>query len=170
MMSYLRRSKEQSITIHMGLALSLAFLSLLFFLTGVLANVEVENMCTWVGAMLHYALLSSLTWMGIEVFNTFWLVYMVCWIKVTDQRALLAHYFTTMTILAILVSSGIIMLFLVYRKIRTRDEWKQNRVAFLSIWGLSCLFGTTWGLTFLNYDPLSDFILFLSCFLNSFQG
>ncbi|MEQ2224260.1 hypothetical protein ILYODFUR_005674 [Ilyodon furcidens] len=214
-----RRSKEQSITIHMGLALSLAFLSLLFFLTGVLANVEVENMCTWVGAMLHYALLSSLTWMGIEVFNTFWLVYMVfrsspspfvwfltgfvlpavpvvtlaalgdiygtveivpaenisgpyrmCWIKVTDQRALLAHYFTTMTILAILVSSGVIMLFLVYWKIRTRDEWKQNRVAFLSIWGLSCLFGTTWGLTFLNYDPLSDFILFLSCFLNSFQG
>ncbi|MEQ2208720.1 hypothetical protein XENOCAPTIV_012606, partial [Xenoophorus captivus] len=96
--------------------------------------------------------------------------YRMCWIKVTDQRALLAHYFTTMTILAIVVSSGIIMLFLVYWKIRTRDEWKQNRVAFLSIWGLSCLFGTTWGLTFLNYDPLSDFILFLSCFLNSFQG
>lgn len=61
----------------MGLAVSLAVLSLFFFFTGVLGNVEVESMCSWVGAMLHYALLSSLTWMGIEVFNTFWMVYMV---------------------------------------------------------------------------------------------
>lgn len=36
-----------------------------------------ESVCVWVGALLHYALLSSLTWMGIEVFHTFWLVYMV---------------------------------------------------------------------------------------------
>lgn len=214
-----RRSKELSISIHLGLALSLAFLTLLFFLTGVLGNIEGDSVCTWVGAMLHYALLCSLTWMGIEVFYTFWMVYMVfrplpkpfvwyligfvlpvvpvavlagmgdiygmieikhadntsdpyrmCWMMLTDQTALLAHYFTTMTILAILVSSGAIMLFLVYREIRTRDEWKQNLVAFLSIWGLSCLFGFTWGLTFLDFEPLSTIILFLSCFLNSFQG
>lgn len=212
------RTKEQSIPIHLGLAVSLAFLSLLFFFTGVLANVGGESMCVWVGALLHYALLSSFSWMGIEVFHTFWLVYMVfspspkpyiwnligfvfpavpvvilavigdiyglrevvpsddisnpylmCWMKVTN-KAVLAHIFTNMTILALLVSSGIVMLFLVYRQIRTRDEWKQNRVAFLSIWGLSCLFGTTWGLTFLDYEPLSDIILFLSCILNSFQG
>ncbi|KAM4743935.1 adhesion G-protein coupled receptor G5-like [Anableps anableps] len=214
-----RRSKEQSISIHLGLALSLALLSLVFFFTGVLANVGGESVCTWVGAMLHYALLSSLTWMGIEVFNTFWLVYMVfrppprpyvwylmgfvlpvvpvavlagvgdiygmaeiepaenvsdpyymCWMKVNEQNAILAHCLTTLTLLAILVSSGVVILFLVFREIRTRDEWKQNRVAFFSIWGLSCLFGTTWGLTFLDFDPLSDFILLLSCFLNSFQG
>lgn len=92
-----------------------------------------------------------------------------CWMKDT-QKALLAHYFTTMTVLVILVSSGILMLFLVYRKIHRRDEWSQNRVAFLSIWGLSCLFGITWGLTFLDFGPLSVFVLFLSCILNSFQG
>lgn len=85
-------------------------------------------------------------------------------------KALLAHYFTNMTTLVALVCSGIVMLLLVYRQIRTRDEWRQNRVAFFSIWGLSCLFGTTWGLTFLDYGPLSDVILFLSCILNSFQG
>ncbi|XP_028435737.1 adhesion G-protein coupled receptor G5 [Perca flavescens] len=213
-----RRSKEQSIPIHLGLAVSLAFLNLLFFLTGVLANVGGESVCPWVGAGLHYALLSSFTWMGIEVFHTFWLVYMVfipppkpyvwnlvgfvlpalpiiilaavgdiygvrkvvpsddvsnpylmCWMK-ENHKALLAHYFTTMTILAVLVSSGVVMLFLVYREIRTREEWRQSRVAFLSIWGLSCLFGTTWGLTFLDFGPLSDFVLFLSCILNSFQG
>ncbi|XP_023285543.1 adhesion G-protein coupled receptor G5-like [Seriola lalandi dorsalis] len=215
-----RRSQEQSIPIHLGLAVSLLLLCLLFFFTGILANMGGEGLCTWVGAGLHYSLLISFSWMGIEVFHTFWLVYMVfsplpkgiwklwslvgfglpavpviilatvgniyglrevvpsddvsnpylmCWMKST-YKALLAHYFTTMTILVILVSSGIVMLFLVYRKIQTRDEWRQGRVAFLSIWGLSCLFGTTWGLTFLDFGPLSDFVLFLSCILNSFQG
>lgn len=213
-----RRSKEQSIPIHLGLALSLAFLNLIFFFTGVLANVEGGSLCTWVGAALHYSLLSSLIWMGIEVFHTFWLVYMVfspspkphVWyllgfvlpavpvitlsavgdiygvrevLPCTDitnpylmcgmthtPKAWLAHYFTNITILVILVLSGNVMLFLVYREIRTRDEWRQSRVAFLSIWGLSCLFGATWGLNFLEFGPLTDFIHFLTCTLNSFQG
>lgn len=90
--------------------------------------------------------------------------------KTDAYQTFLAICFTNMTVLAVLVTSGAAMLFIVYREIRTRDEWKQNRVAFLSIWGLSCLFGTTWGLAFLNFEPLSDFILFLSCILNSLQG
>ncbi|XP_067351096.1 adhesion G-protein coupled receptor G1 isoform X2 [Channa argus] len=213
-----RRSKEQSTPIHLGLAVSLALLNLLFFFTGVLANAGGENVCTWVGAGLHYALLSSFTWMGIEVFHTFWLVYRVfspspkpyiwilagfvvpavpviilasvggiygirevvpsndvsnpylmCWMTNT-YKALLAHYFTNMPIVVILVLSGIVMLFVVYREIKTREEWRKNSVAFLSLWGLSCLFGTTWGLGFLDFGPLSDFFLFTSCILNSFQG
>lgn len=214
-----KRSKEQSTPIHMGLAVSLALLNLLFFFTGVLANVGGQNVCVGVGVGLHYALLSSFTWMGIEVFHTFWLICMIfgpsfpsgivcylfgfglpaipvtillvvgdiygtrevmqsddvsrpflmCWMKDNNQ-ARLAHYFTNMTVLPILVLSGLVMLFLVYRKIHSRDEWRQNRVAFLSIWGLSCLFGTTWGLTYLDFGYLSEFVLFLSCILNSFQG
>lgn len=111
--------------------------------------------------------LSSSCWFAFHSQNVF--VVSRCWMNGTP-KALLAHYFTNMTTLVVLVCSGIVMLVLVYRQIRTRDEWKQNRVAFFSIWGLSCLFGTTWGLTFLDYGPLSDFILFLSCILNSFQG
>lgn len=87
-----------------------------------------------------------------------------------NDSAWLAHYFTNLTFLVTLVVSGLVMLFLVYRKIRTRDEWRQNRVAFLSIWGLSCLFGTTWGLALLDFGPLSTFVHFLFCILNSFQG
>ncbi|KAM9408849.1 adhesion G-protein coupled receptor G1 isoform 2-T2 [Pholidichthys leucotaenia] len=213
-----RQQKEQSTAIHLGLAVSLAFLALLFFFTGILANVNGESVCPWVGAILHYWLLSSLTWMGIEVFHTFWLVYLVftpspkpyiwhlvgfvlpalpvivlaavgdiyglrevmqtqdpsdpylmCWMK-TNNKAFLAHCFTTMTVLVLLVLSGFVMLCQVYMQIRTRDEWRERRVAFLSIWGLSCLFGSTWGLTFLNFNPLSEVVLFLSCILNSFQG
>lgn len=72
-----RHSKDQSVSIHLGLVVSLLCLNLLFFFTGVLANVGGEDVCAWVAAALHYALLMSLTWMAIEVFHTFWLVYMV---------------------------------------------------------------------------------------------
>lgn len=72
-----RHSKDQSISIHLGLVVSLLLLNLLFFFTGVLANVGGKSVCGWVAAGLHYALLMSFTWMGIEVFHTFWLVYMV---------------------------------------------------------------------------------------------
>lgn len=92
-----------------------------------------------------------------------------CWLKDND-RAWLAHYFTTLTILAALVSFGLVMLYFVFRQIRSREEWRQNRVAFLSMWGLSCLFGTTWVLAFLSFGPLTEFFMFLFCILNSFQG
>ncbi|XP_059927742.1 adhesion G-protein coupled receptor G5-like isoform X2 [Gadus macrocephalus] len=213
-----RRVKEQSSPVHLGLAVSLFLLNLLFFFTGTLANVGGEGLCRWVGPGLHYALLSSFTWMAMEVFYTFWMVYMVfspspraffwyligfalpalpvlilvaigniygimevvpsddpsnpylmCWMRNTPQ-ALLAHYLINISMLVGLVSSGLLMLFLVYWKIRTRNEWRHKKVAFLSIWGLSCLFGTTWGLGFLDFGPLSTFVLFLSCILNSFQG
>ncbi|KAG7256631.1 hypothetical protein CRUP_002760 [Coryphaenoides rupestris] len=155
-----RRVKEQSNHIHLGLAASLFVLNVLFFLTGTLANVVGGGLCSWVGAGLHYAMLSSFTWMAMEVFHTFWLVYVVfspspkvyplfrssyswlsgtstvCWMTSTPE-AQLAHYLINISLLALLVSSGLVMLFLVYRKIRTRNEWRHNSVAFLSIWGLS---------------------------------
>lgn len=92
-----------------------------------------------------------------------------CWLK-DNNKAWLAHYFTTMTILVALVFSGLVMLYSVFRQIRSREEWRQNRVAFLSMWGLSCLFGTTWVLAFLSFGPFSQFFVFLFCILNSFQG
>lgn len=212
------RSKEQSLLIHLGLSLSVGVLSLLFFLTGVLANVGGPAVCVWVGALLHYALLCSFAWMGIEVFHTFWLVYMVfspsprpyvwvllgfglpvlpvvilaavgdiyglreveavddpsapyrmCWLT-TSPNSLLAHQVINWSVVGVLVLAGSAMLFLVYRQIRTRDEWKQNGVAFLSIWGLSVLFGTAWVLPMLTFGPATDFIRFLACILTAFQG
>lgn len=87
-----------------------------------------------------------------------------------NAAAWLAHYFTTMTILVAVVLSGCVMLVLVFRQIRSREEWRQNRLAFFSMWGLSCLFGTTWLLAFFQFEPYSQFFAFLFCVLNSFQG
>ncbi|XP_061602657.1 adhesion G-protein coupled receptor G1 [Cololabis saira] len=212
-----RRPADKSLPVHVGVAASLALLSLLFFLTGVIANAGREAACAWAAPLLHYALLSAFAWMGVEVFHAFWLMYevfsppprayvwnlagfvlpvlpvgvlvavgdvyglreleqegtrdpyLMCWMKV-NPKARLAHYLTNLTLLAVLVLSGSVLLVLMYRKIRTRAEWRQNRVTALSMWGLILLFGTSWGLAFLDFGPLSDFVLFLFCFLNSFQG
>ncbi|XP_028297761.1 adhesion G-protein coupled receptor G5-like isoform X2 [Gouania willdenowi] len=186
------RSKGQCNPIHLGLAVSLAFLNLLFFFTGVLANVGGESVCIWVGAILHYALLSSFAWMGIEVFHTFWLVYMVFSPSPKPYVWNVLGFVLPAVPVIILVAvgdvyglrevmqaedlhspyqmCGTVMLLLVYREIRNREEWKQNGVAFLSIWGLSCLFGTAWSLTFLTFGPFIDFIRFIACILTSFQG
>ncbi|XP_029946533.1 adhesion G-protein coupled receptor G5-like isoform X2 [Salarias fasciatus] len=213
-----RRSKEQSFLIHLSLSVSVGILSLLFFLTGVLANVGGPDVCVWVGALMHYALLCSFAWMGIEVIHTFWLVYMVfspsprpyvwlllgfvlpalpvlilaavggfyglmevygvdeasepyrmCWFTDTPN-SWLALQVINWSVMGVLVLSGSVMLFLVYRQIRTRDEWKQKGVAFLSIWGLSVLFGIPWVLAMITYGPAADAMQFLACIFTAFQG
>ncbi|XP_067307269.1 adhesion G-protein coupled receptor G5-like [Pseudorasbora parva] len=95
--------------------------------------------------------------------------YHMCWMLENDNSRL-AHYIINIGLLAVVVSSGAVMLFLVVREIRNRPDWKKIHVAFLSIWGLTCLFGTTWGLGFLDFGPLSEVTLFLFCIINSLQG
>ncbi|XP_050971277.1 adhesion G-protein coupled receptor G1 isoform X2 [Labeo rohita] len=219
-----RRGKKTQITlVHRGLVVAIFLLCLFFILTGTLANVGNERVCKITGSLLHYALLSTLCWMAMEVFHTFllirkvfdsnlptWIFYLVgfglpvllvsvlllteqihkvdiygkreivpsdnvsspyfmCWMLV-NEKSLLAHYIINVGLLAVVVSSGAVMLFLVVREIRNRPDWKKIHVAFLSIWGLTCLFGTTWGLGFLDFGPLSEAILFLFCIINSLQG
>lgn len=85
-----------------------------------------------------------------------------------SHAALLAHFIMNVGLLVAVVSSGCVMLFVVIKKIHNRHEWRRNRVAFLSIWGLSCLFGSTWMLIF--FEGLSETILFFFCIVNSLQG
>lgn len=219
-----RRVKKTQISlVHRGLVVAIFLLCLFFILTGTLANVGNKIVCKITGSLLHYALLSTLCWMAMEVFHTFllirkvfnstlptWIFYLVgfglpvllvgilllmeniykvdiygerkivpsddvnnpyrmCWMLEND-KSLLAHYIINVGLLAVVVSSGAVMLFLVVREIHNRPDWKKTHVAFLSIWGLTCLFGTTWGLGFLDFGPVSETILFLFCIINSLQG
>ncbi|XP_062405675.1 adhesion G protein-coupled receptor G3-like [Sardina pilchardus] len=213
-----KKSKDQSAPIHRGLVVTLFFLSMLFILTGVLANVGGESMCRVVGALLHYALLASFCWMAVEIFHTFWMVYMIfsdppkpfiwcilgfgipavpvailvsrddiyglrevrpsgdvdnpykmCWMK-DNSNAWLAHYLTNVAFLLLLISTGLVMLFVVLRKIRNRDEWRKRKLAFLSMWGLSCLYGTTWAFGLLEIGPYYCPVTFLFCIINTLQG
>lgn len=87
-----------------------------------------------------------------------------------SDNSRLAHYIIIIGLLAVVVSSGTVMLFFVATKIRNRSEWRKNRMAFFSIWGLTCLFGTTWGLGLFSFGPLSEATLFLFCIINSCLG
>ncbi|XP_051986415.1 adhesion G-protein coupled receptor G5-like [Xyrauchen texanus] len=213
-----RGKKNQSSLVHRGLVVAIFLLCLFFILTGTMANVGNDAVCMTTGFLLHYALLSTLCWMAMEVFHTFLLVhkvfnsaipswafyfggfglpvllvcillpigdiygkrkivpsddvtnpYHMCWMLEND-KSILAHYIINIGLLAVVVSSGAVMLFLVVKEIWNRPDWKKNHVAFLSIWGLTSLFGTTWGLGFLNFGPLSEAMLFFFCIINSLQG
>ncbi|XP_056123290.1 adhesion G-protein coupled receptor G5-like [Rhinichthys klamathensis goyatoka] len=90
-------------------------------------------------------------------------LYFICWM-VDSDRSRLSHFLINIGLLAVVLSSGAVMLFFVARN---RPEWRKNRMAFLSIWGLTCLFGTTWGL--FNFVLLTEVTLFLFC-INACQG
>lgn len=65
----------------MNLSTSLLFLNVVFLLDGWLASLHIRWLCLAVAALLHYFLLTSFTWMGLEslhmyialvkVFNTY---------------------------------------------------------------------------------------------------
>ncbi|XP_052001556.1 adhesion G-protein coupled receptor G5-like [Xyrauchen texanus] len=212
-----RGGQNQSSLVDCGLVVAI-FLQCLFILTGTLANVGNYTFCKITGALLHYALLSTLCWMTVKVFHTFllfccvlsstlppWVFYLagfgvpailvcrllfigdiyglrnivpsdemtslyrMCWM-LYNEKSRLAHYIINLGLLAVVVSSGVVMLFYVVIKFRNRSDWKNHRVAFLSIWGLICLFGTTWVLGFLDSCPLSKATLFLFLIIISLQG
>uniref|UniRef100_A0A8C1A0Q4 Adhesion G protein-coupled receptor G1 n=1 Tax=Cyprinus carpio carpio TaxID=630221 RepID=A0A8C1A0Q4_CYPCA len=213
-----RRGKGQSLLVHRGVVVATFFLCLCFSLTSSLAKTGNETICKIMGTLLHYSLLSTLCWMIVEMFHTFFLVccvssstlplwvfylagfgipailvcrllsigdiyglrkimpseddtslYFMCWMLDSDKSRL-AHHIIIIGLLAVVVSSGIVMLFFVATKIPNRPEWRKNRMAFFSIWGLTCLFCTTWGLGLFSFVPFSEATLFLFCIINSCHG
>uniref|UniRef100_A0A671NC42 Adhesion G protein-coupled receptor G1 n=1 Tax=Sinocyclocheilus anshuiensis TaxID=1608454 RepID=A0A671NC42_9TELE len=81
-------------------------------------------------------------------------LYFMCSILDSDKSRL-AHYIVIIGLLAVVVSSGTVMLFFVATKI---------------LWGLTCMFGTTWGLGRFSFGPLSEASFFLFCIINSYLG
>lgn len=65
----------------MNLSTALLFLNLIFLLDGWIASFDIDGLCIAVAALLHFFLLATFTWMGLEavhmyialvkVFNTY---------------------------------------------------------------------------------------------------
>ncbi|XP_074054660.1 adhesion G-protein coupled receptor G5 isoform X2 [Macrotis lagotis] len=66
---YSRKKSDSTTSIHMNLQVSVIFLNVTFLLSPSLTLQPVG--CVAIGALLHYALLSCLTWMAIEGFNLY---------------------------------------------------------------------------------------------------
>lgn len=80
--SFLRKlRRDYPSKILMNLSTSLLFLNMVFLLDGWLASLQTDWLCLSVAVFLHYFLLTSFTWMGLEsihmyialvkVFNTY---------------------------------------------------------------------------------------------------
>ncbi|XP_071345435.1 adhesion G-protein coupled receptor G2 [Trachinotus anak] len=231
---------DYSITIHVSLSGALFLLNVTFLLTEWGATVEMDWVCVFVAAFMHYSLLCCFTWMAIEalhlylllikVFNTYYKHYLVklsllgwgipgiivavsvgmqdfkhfygvtqmtladnnqtsaiCWI--TDDSffySLNLAYFTVIFIfnsgILMAVASSICRMKQVFRNssnLRREAEGKtqsdsqrfsESCKSSLTVLGLTCLMGTTWGLAFLGSGYVNYPILYLFCILNSTQG
>ncbi|XP_054861359.1 adhesion G-protein coupled receptor G2 [Amphiprion ocellaris] len=236
-----RNYKENnSISIHVSLSGALFLLNTTFLLTEWGATLDLDWVCVFVAAFMHYSLLCCFTWMAIEalhlylvlikVFNTYYKHYLlklslagwgipgiivgvslglknfkqfygptqmtmadtnqtnpICWI--TDDSffySLNLVYFTLTFIfnsgILMAVASSICKMKQVYKSnSRLRPDakgksWSDSQRFSLScrngltLLGLTCLMGTTWGLAFLGSGYVNYPILYLFCILNSAQG
>lgn len=55
----------------MNLSTALLFLNLLFLLDGWITSFHVEGLCTAVAVLLHFFLLATFTWMGLEAIHMY---------------------------------------------------------------------------------------------------
>uniref|UniRef100_A0A3P8S5Z3 G-protein coupled receptors family 2 profile 2 domain-containing protein n=1 Tax=Amphiprion percula TaxID=161767 RepID=A0A3P8S5Z3_AMPPE len=222
---------------HVSLSGALFLLNTTFLLTEWGATLDLDWVCVFVAAFMHYSLLCCFTWMAIEalhlylvlikVFNTYYKHYLLklslagwipgiivgvslglknfkqfygptqmtmadtnqtnpCWI--TDDSffySLNLVYFTLTFIfnsgILMAVASSICKMKQVYKSnSRLRPDakgksWSDSQRFSLScrngltLLGLTCLMGTTWGLAFLGSGYVNYPILYLFCILNSAQ-
>ncbi|XP_026027872.1 adhesion G-protein coupled receptor G2-like [Astatotilapia calliptera] len=231
---------DYSLSIHVSLSGALFLLNSSFLLTEWGATLDLEGVCVFVAAFMHYSLLCSFTWMAIEglhlylmlikVFNTYYKHYLlklslagwgipavivavsvgvmdckqfygvkqmtmadtnqtssICWI--TDDTffySLNLVYFT----LVFIFNTGILMAVassickmkqVLQTTLKTgatakgklwgdRERLNASCKSGLTLFGLTCLMGTTWGLAFLGSGYINYPILYLFCILNSTQG
>ncbi|XP_058383886.1 adhesion G protein-coupled receptor G3 isoform X2 [Diceros bicornis minor] len=192
--SWQRLKSEDPPKIHVALSVSLFLLNLVFF-TNVGHGVEGSDSACWArGAVFHYFLLCTFTWMGLEAFHLYLLIVRVF-------NTYFGRYFLKLS----LVGWGLPALVVIgtgsansYGRYSIRDEenrttlelavvlglvaWKiftlpsamagkkqgLNWKAVLTLLGLSSLVGVTWGLAILT--PLGVSTIYVFALFNSLQG
>ncbi|XP_012578561.1 PREDICTED: G-protein coupled receptor 126 isoform X2 [Condylura cristata] len=122
--------------ILMNLSTALLFLNLAFLLDGWVASFQMTGLCTSMAALLHFFLLATFTWMGLEaihmyialvkVFNTYIRRYIL-------KFCIIGWGFPALVVSVVLVSSGKKE---VYGSLRTEKEqgddfcWIKDRIVF----------------------------------------
>ncbi|XP_060693495.1 adhesion G-protein coupled receptor G2-like [Hemiscyllium ocellatum] len=87
----------------------------------------------------------------------------MCWIK--NQTV---HYVTNIAYFALVFLSNSIVLLIVGVKVFRLKGRDRNSV--ITVLGLTCLLGITYGIAFFSYGPQSVTAMYLFCILNPLQG
>ncbi|XP_071323975.1 adhesion G-protein coupled receptor G5-like [Trachinotus anak] len=218
----LRRTKATDTTlllIHLVFAMFL--LNFTFLINNFVAKMKSAVGCTIMAALMHYFMLATFTWFGVQGFHlclqlytggkieihhyilkvsiTSWLIPSIigivllgigkygeqviytdntednvamCWITDSD-----VHYIVNIGYYALVFiftfSTFIIILSWLFclRRIKTGNgQEKKNGISIVTVLGLCCLLGITWGFAFFAYGVLQIPSYYIFTVLNSFQG
>uniref|UniRef100_A0A3Q4GQI4 G-protein coupled receptors family 2 profile 2 domain-containing protein n=1 Tax=Neolamprologus brichardi TaxID=32507 RepID=A0A3Q4GQI4_NEOBR len=186
---------DYSLSIHVSLSGALFLLNSSFLLTEWGTTLDQEGVCVFVAAFMHFSLLCSFTWMAIEglhlylmlikVFNTYYKHYLLKlslagwgeYCKIINGIYYMAKeervYEETCTepemkqVLQTTLKTGATAKGKLWE---VRERFNASCKSGLTLFGLTCLMGTTWGLAFLGSGYINYPILYLFCILNSTQG
>ncbi|CAG5896221.1 unnamed protein product [Menidia menidia] len=166
------------------LCISLLLLNLVFLLNSWLTLFDSVGLCISTGFFLHYFLLASFTWAGLEalhmylsiirVFTPYLSRYMLsCWLRNDIAFYLgVVAYFLVIFVLCLVVF--IVVMVQLYRiKKQNPQNQSPNRGVMTdlrSATGLVILLGLTWGFALFAWGPLYVPFIYLFSIFNSLQG
>ncbi|XP_041123690.1 adhesion G protein-coupled receptor G3-like [Polyodon spathula] len=85
-----KQKSDHSAAIHRSLCSALFLLNLTFLLNEWLASYNKDGLCQFIAALMHYSLLCTFTWFGIEAFHLYLLMIKVVNTYIKHYRKMLS--------------------------------------------------------------------------------
>uniref|UniRef100_A0A3P9LCX2 Adhesion G protein-coupled receptor G4b n=1 Tax=Oryzias latipes TaxID=8090 RepID=A0A3P9LCX2_ORYLA len=188
----LRRDYPSQILINLSLAL--LGLNLVFLVNSWLSSWGVYGLCVAVASTLHYFLLASFSWMGLEavnmyfalvkVFNVYvpsyilkfcalgWIPLVVCVLVLIINKEAYGGHMTTHSALLTMNNTDNVVVLIQIRRMRVNSPAGTPRGLLHDLKGvasLTLLLGLTWTVGFFTWGPARIFMLYLFSVLNTLQ-
>uniref|UniRef100_A0A3B4A6B9 Uncharacterized protein n=1 Tax=Periophthalmus magnuspinnatus TaxID=409849 RepID=A0A3B4A6B9_9GOBI len=170
----LRRDYPSQILINLSLAL--LGLNLVFLVNSWFSSLDVYGLCIFVASALHYFLLASFTWMGLEAVNMYFALVKVFNVYVPSYIlkfcALGWIPLVVCVVLLIVDREAYIVVLIQIRRMRYNSPAGIHSGLMKDLKGvasLTLLLGLTWTIGFFTWGPARVAMLFLFSTLNSLQ-
>uniref|UniRef100_A0A3B5A6H7 Adhesion G protein-coupled receptor G4b n=1 Tax=Stegastes partitus TaxID=144197 RepID=A0A3B5A6H7_9TELE len=169
----LRRDYPSQILINLSLAL--LGLNLVFLLNSWLSSWGLYGLCVAVASTMHYFLLASFTWMGLEAVNMYFALVKVFNVYVPSyilKFCALGWLPLGICILVLIVNREFVVVLIQIRQMRVNSPAGTRSGLMHDLKGvasLTLLLGLTWTVGFCTFGPGRIVMLYLFCGLNTLQ-
>uniref|UniRef100_A0A3Q3A7J1 Adhesion G protein-coupled receptor G4b n=1 Tax=Kryptolebias marmoratus TaxID=37003 RepID=A0A3Q3A7J1_KRYMA len=169
----LRRDYPSQILINLSLAL--LGLNLVFLVNSWLSSWGVYGLCVAVASTLHYFLLASFTWMGLEAVNMYFALIKVFNAYVPSyilKFCILGWIPLVICVMVLIVNREFVVVLIQIRHMRANSPAGTRRGLMQDLKGvasLTFLLGLTWIVGFLTWGPVRIVLLYLFSGLNTLQ-